>query len=111
MIHLPSVELLSEVLKGEVLRCSTEELASLGANEVFLYFDGYKQKWNIYELAHKCKEWAYNKGFMLFIFYANNIVHVRCIVDGYEKRCYGSEKDEESSVIEMCEWLLTQSKA
>ena len=46
--------------------------------------------WNIYELAHKCKEWAYNKGWALctqreFIYegYSCDVCHEQ---DGYCKK-------------------------
>lgn len=47
-----SKELLSEVLEEKVLSYIIKN------NEIFLQFHDYDDIINIYELAHKCKEWA-----------------------------------------------------
>ena len=63
MNYLPSKEVLTEILKENV-----KEVYEIGSNPNFkdntLLFNlngcGELCNINIYELAHKCKEWAYN---------------------------------------------------
>lgn len=63
-----SKELLSEVLKENII-----DVYKIGSNPNFkqntllfkLYGCGELCNINIYELAHKCKEWAYTKGYSI----------------------------------------------
>lgn len=60
---LPSKELLSEVLKVEITYL-TDELDE----NMLPYQVASQEGWskiNIYEIAHLCKEWAYDKGYII----------------------------------------------
>ena len=74
MKTLPSKELLSEVLKielackkdipNEIIRFDPE------ANEIAYFIKSMRwgdvaKRINIYELAHKCKEWALSEGYII----------------------------------------------
>lgn len=67
---------------------------------------------NIYELAHKCKEWALSKGYYLHS-------HIKednecwCIVKSLDNitRQFSCEMDTESeAIIKACEWILKEIK-
>ena len=57
---LPSKELISEVLSKEV-----EEERFIDSNSLTYVNSGIYEDINIYELAHKCKEWAYSQGYII----------------------------------------------
>lgn len=84
MSNLPSNKLLSEVLDKEILDVEIKDnlivWVALDSTGVI----------NIYELAHKCKEWAYDNNYILNIMYRKNYKYgglckepSLCIVDGY----------------------------
>jgi len=80
-------------------------------NYIIFRVHSIRQKINIYELAHKCKEWAYKEGHPVTTFMANNITHFRCSKEDYEKRVYekrvyGEEANEIDGVFEICQWIL-----
>ena len=63
--------MISKALLSEVLKETIREVYKIGSNSNFkqntllfkLYGSGELCHINIYELAHKCKEWAYNQGY------------------------------------------------
>lgn len=71
-MNLPSKELLSAVLNKEVTNidqsCAESEL------KITAYFDDCRQVFtlNIYELSHKCKEWADNRGYTIVAYISGN---------------------------------------
>ena len=58
MIKLKKKELLSEVLE-------LKRIDEIYIEDNILYFCELNKGINTYELAHKCKEWAMNKGFQI----------------------------------------------
>ena len=59
---LPSKELLSEVLSSNVQDIDYEFMSKSFSESVIRYYaNGKDYLINIYELAHKCKEWAKKK--------------------------------------------------
>jgi len=60
MKTLPSKELLSEVLGYKV-----KDIVLSTENNLCFFSCNVEHRINIYELAHKCKEWAFNKGYEL----------------------------------------------
>lgn len=67
---------------------------------------------NIYEFAHKCKEWALSKGYYLHS-------HIKednecwCIVKSLDNitRQFSCEMDTESeAIIKACQWILKEIK-
>ena len=70
---------------------------------------------NIYELAHKCKEWIINKGYVLKLCYVlENDTRELCFIETTLLRSnqYSSDyydidsKTEVEAVIKACEWIL-----
>ena len=70
---------------------------------------------NIYELAHKCKEWAYSQGYILFSKIRLNSSLASCYFDTMGKHDYedGYHNDfraetESEAIFKACEWILTK---
>ena len=65
-----SKELLSEVLKPEVVKHSLFNKSNNSFNITYMQSeDSLKSSWmpiNIYEFAFKCKEWALTKGYFIY---------------------------------------------
>ena len=110
---LPSKELLSVVFNRKVcwlmlLDEDTDTHNTLKVHFQFndIYYGGVSgiedEQINIYELAHKCKEWAISQGYQFRVYY-------QC--DGSEEwyigKC-GFEWDafKGDSVFEACQWIL-----
>lgn len=89
-----------------------KEDCAIGSNEVIICFDGYIQKWNIYELAHKCKVWVVkNSGWTLQSYTNERGVGV-CRVkvgDGQEINKLIAES-EVDSIFKATEWVLEELK-
>ena len=87
-------------------------------NNKIVYVGGNTQKRkkiNIYELAHKCKEWARDNDFFLRSFY--DYEGAFCYISAPEwvdkinipKTGFSSETEPEA-IIEACEYILQQNK-
>ena len=109
-----SKELLSEVLKQE-----TRFIRYVANNTYEVHFEKpIRLKYiiiNIYELAHKCKEWIINKGYVLKLCYVlENDTRELCFIETTLLRSnqYSSDyydidsKTEVEAVIKACEWIL-----
>ena len=111
-----SKELLSEVLKkeynhieqyGSVICCRNIVDGKL--------HDGWDI--NIYELAHKCKEWAFKQGYELFSRILSNdhqpvgnCVVYRVEADPEESLCITNADTEPFAIFKACEWILEQTR-
>lgn len=64
---------------------------------------------NIYELAHKCKVWAHNKGYMLntVILPADNKTW-RCEDDYRKTRTAWKDDSEPLVIFKACDWILEE---
>ena len=104
-----SKELLSEVLgEDRATPCNKLEM-EIGNN--FLIVDDWI-KINIYELAHKCKEWALSKKYVISS-------HSKYKLDGYNciLYCNNGEIDEDFTsdtepvaIFKACQWILDNNK-
>lgn len=101
-----SKELLSEVLKKEIREFVIEknELRYILKDDINnipeLYFI------NIYELSHKCKEWALTKGY--FIYSTNELSFIKSFsLETIETFSNGKDTEIEC-IIKACEWLLKE---
>lgn len=82
-------------------------------DELWFYYvrQKYKHKPNIYEFAHRCKEWAFENNFILY-----SMTDVRCRCKAlYIKDDFRQVKDiycetEQEAIIKMCLWLLRYKK-
>ena len=106
-----SKELLSIILgeKAYDIKCVSDNIISF-----YTDYDQYEEI-NIYELAHKCKEWAYRQGFIIDTGFHKNYINQ------FKANCYGwvstnidIKKDfnkctEFEVVIESCQWIVNKN--
>ena len=117
MKTLISKELLSEVLQKEVVKVKEIE------NTTLIYgcavHDGWYDEINIYEFAHKCKEWAFSKCFIIEVgvhpvikkdrqdrdfFYTLKTKEGSLI---FTVDCKTIIKSEPEAIFKACEWIRT----
>ena len=102
-----SKELLSEVLNDYKLIDNIEDDFWISGVNL-----GYKQKEvasfiNIYELAHKCKEWALEKGHILLSWEANPVSGVECYCKSNNINRYPFKADTEpGAIFKACQYIL-----
>ena len=111
---LPSKELLSEVLRVNVkfIEFDIETIkrrihGSVRDNDIY-YHDGKLKFINIYELAHKCKEWAYSKGYDIYSDY--NGADVCNICSNYSIAPFHHNVTEKEAIFKACEWIMEKTK-
>lgn len=105
-------ELLSEVLKVDIRKINNSTLD--GNLYYYKTFVKCKSKINIYELAHKCKEWAYKCGYIIDSGYHKH--HINCFKAhfyGWVNENIDTETElvattEMEAIIKACEWILKQ---
>lgn len=100
-----SKELLSEVL-------GLKRIDEIYIEDSVLYFCELNNGINIYELAHKCKEWAYKEGFII-----DTGFH-KYYINQFKANCYGwvssninikqhfNECTEQEAIFKACQWIL-----
>lgn len=103
-----SKELLIEVLGGDVKSFSIDK------NNVYYDID-HGTSINIYELAHKCKQWAFDKGYSLESAKRKVLLDENKMVDIWI--CCGftpynevlpdfTEESEPEAIFKACQWVL-----
>ena len=111
--NMISKELLSEVLGHDDIcneRIIQNKLLYMCKNDGMI---DYEYEYNIYELAHKCKEWASTKGYILFSKTRLSSSLASCYFDvmgfhDYEddfKNDFRAES-EQQAVFDACQWIL-----
>lgn len=112
MDKIISAGLLSEVLGKNILGHQTVVDKD---NEIFTIAKeiGECEYINIHELAHKCKEWANKKGFILksstLEYFAD--CDIKTINNNdYEPNPYMTDKTESEAIFKACEWILKENK-
>ena len=115
---IPSKELMSEVLQKEVVKVKEIE------NTTLIYgcavHDGWYDEINIYEFAHKCKEWATSKGYIMLSYMEDDKTGYVSLGDlfGQTKVKLPQPKDsfwleaatELEAIFEACKWIMEQTK-
>jgi hypothetical protein len=108
-MKLPSKELLSEVLGRDVYKVKDIE------NNTLIYgclvHDGWYDEINIYELAHKCKEWAlsvYNN--IDFMVYGRSQCDLIIFTQPDDIKYNFNADTEIEAIFKACEWILEQTK-
>ena len=113
-----SKELLSEVISGskkvfdsDIIICIdrvTLRYGILEENDNISYFNI-----NIYELAHKCKEWASEQGYILLSKPRTNSSKATCCFDINGRHDYEDDfhndfraDSEQQAVFDACQWIL-----
>ena len=106
-MKLPSKELLSEVLSKEV-----EEERFIDSNSLTYVNSGIYEDINIYELVHKCKEWAFDKGFVLKSYKKQGAFSgtYHYAIDINDKICEWLANTEYEAIFKACEWIMEQTK-
>lgn len=107
-MKLPSKELLSEVLGLKINLVEIDE----ARNKVFYYCNQFGRitgEINIYELANKCKEWANNKGYVIFssVQLTGLSVFIQTDQDGIIASFEGIEPE---AIFKACEWIMGRTK-
>lgn len=108
-----SKELLSEMLGIDVAKI----LASEWSNDISVYEKNFKYPMtynasayitiNIYELAHKCKEWAYSQGYEIDSCYSGEYRISKVMDDSMFYVVLDGSKSNEIEAIEFCcQWIL-----
>ena len=109
-----SKELLSEVLK---LDAKPYNIDTKGRT---LYYSVYEDRYecdildneiNIYELAHKCKEWALKSSYQLHSAMRNGNLPIVVLIDEQDVLRHYFKADTEPEVIfKACQWILENKK-
>lgn len=119
-----SKELLSEVLNITAV-CDDISNIELTANTITFIEDYWDEdegsgfyrshSINIYELAHKCKEWANKQGYKkvysgIYESTDQGSMYI-CILDSNDTNCKDFWADTEvEAIFKACEWILTNVK-
>ena len=106
-----SKELLSEVLGKDAY---PYDYAQNGRVLRYAFFESINRKRyiNIYELAYKCKEWAYKQGFVILSghsAYSIGLFFCSCkgwLSENYDKQIEINHKTEPEAIFQACQWIL-----
>lgn len=102
-----SKELLSEVVGNEV-----SEIRWINQQKKELQYDVIEDlnytTINIYELAHRCKEWAFYKGFVLKSYKKQGAFSgtYHYAIDINDKICEWLANTEYEAIFKACEWIF-----
>lgn len=106
-----SKELLSAVLGDTVYEIQLlESNAIFGGVQLWVSSDEYDMAVNIYELAHKCKEWAFNQGCVLHTYSRPTVFNCVCKINHgkeYEVNTFILDSEPEA-IFKACQWILTE---
>ena len=107
--------ILSEFIIGEIYKNYKEDNVTIESISIGVSGKGrnvrkFEVEYNIYELMHLCKEWAFNQegnyGWLVAKKYKNwKDKKFCCYVDGYKKK-YMIEKTEPEVIFKACEWIM-----
>ncbi len=111
-----SKELLSEICQTNLMSLGKLEVVG---SDICLYDCSMQPDiymcWNIYELAHKCKEWAYSQGYILFSKIRLNSSLASCYFGTMGKHDYEDDyhndfraETEPEAIFKACQWILTK---
>ena len=120
-----SKELLSEITGHEISVDENDKPKIVFKTELEYYeksvVSRYRQRINIYELAHKCKEWALGKGYIIEVgvhptikkdrsdrdyFYKITTDRGQILVSKFDEII----KTEPEAIFKACEWILKEKK-
>ena len=108
--------MISKKLLNEVLGYELDYVENKSINSKVWYFEdkqkGFRNCINIYELAHKCKLWAFNEGYSFrveMIGLTTWQILVEDMNDG--STCFAQDfynSSESQAIFFVCEWILGQ---
>ena len=100
-------EAISKELMGEILNLNITYIEHCN-NSIVYKISVYdrEEEINIYELAHKCKEWAYENGYYLTIYNdaIDIILQTNCKM--VENITNGSYRYSPRLIFKACQWIL-----
>lgn len=109
-------DIISKELLSEIYAFKVQRIIDIGIDDVTyqIDFNGLRRgrKYdiiNIYELAHKCKEWAYNKGYCILSSFAYTQLENddEQIMLTFGTRFQDIEVNSEAEAIfKACQWIL-----
>lgn len=106
-----SKELLSEVLDRKVVEFIEESWLCSSNTIVYILEDDVNEDFiNIYELAHKCKEWAYSKGYVIVSMNNFKWCYVNVSNLGGLTLKEVNSDTEPQAIFKACEWILKNLK-
>ncbi len=98
--------MISEKLLSKILRAPIQEFKINNEGNIDFVFLGTYDEWkviNIHELAHMCKEWAYNKGIAIDSCFQTAVIHL-------DKPIEIKASTEPEAIFQACEWILDKEK-
>ena len=105
---------ISKKLLSEVLEINENLISDASIDEFECrYYDVEDDKYyscNIYELAHKCKEWALKQGYYLHS-HTKEYNDCRCIVKSLDNitQQFSCEMDTEvEAIFKACQWIMNK---
>lgn len=98
-----------ELLKLVLLYPQNEFVDFIKQNDEFIKYGARVQdQISVYELSHKCKEWAYTKGYTIW----SSAIGKECYIDG---RIFTNgenirflDNSEHEAIFKACEWILKE---
>jgi hypothetical protein len=110
---------ISKKLLSEVLEINEKLISDVSIDEFECrYYDVEDDKYyscNIYELAHKCKEWALSKGYILMSKPRTSSSFATCVFCKNGKCDYEDDlwndfraDTEPEAIIKACEWIMNK---
>ena len=106
--------MISQDLLTEVLNIDCYEVGVSRNTLTYQLVKGCKSEINIYELAHKCKEWAMSKGFIVLTYgeaYYNVDVHYHSNKSKFGNLAFSeTAKEEPEAMFKGCQFILNQIK-
>ena len=70
----------------------------------------WRNQYNVYEIAHRCKEWALLNGYIIYssLNYGSRLHGFSCVKHkhGGEDLYYFSEETEFEAIFKCCQWIL-----
>ena len=110
--------IISKELISEVLNIPKESIMDIYTDGNYLLIrktNSRVEEYNIYGFAFKCKEWAENKGYIIFsknkeclIYSIDEVYDVIECLNQYEE--YFESDTEIESIVKACNWILEQNK-
>jgi hypothetical protein len=110
------MNMISKELLSEVLGSATKGLKSFGLSECGIYlifqYEDFDDSISVYELAHKCKEWAYNLKQEIIIKSYTVFNAGGCeLIDKMGCSVYICDaKTEPEAIFKACEWIMEQKQ-
>lgn len=108
--------MISKELLNEVLGYEASYIQIVGMKLCFSCHIKGGSNINIYELAHKCKEWAYKQGYAILSghsAYGIGAFFCSCkgwLSENYDKRIEISHNTEPEAIFKACQWILNNKE-